>query len=239
MSKRESTTDQQRKKFLFDVHNFDEPEVDGPEEEPPPPVYSVEELASAKRDSYAQGRHDGNAEAQASFEKQIADTLAVIRDNFSILFDAEERRSRTFEKEAVQLAYTIFAKAFPALNEQYGLEDVKATIKNVLETVREQPEVIIEVPQAHVETIQKHVDTLLRMDGGPRCIIRANDRLGAGECRMAWVNGSAARNAPGLSDQIRVKIEQVLAENAILPDNEQDQDLTLSADMTTNGDSNG
>ncbi|HEY8190563.1 MAG TPA: flagellar protein FlbE, partial [Micavibrio sp.] len=174
----------------------------------------------AKNEAYQQGKKDGFSESQASFEKQVLDVLSMIRNSFNLLFDEEERRGRTFEKESVQLAFTIFSRAFPALNEKYGMEEVRDVLQKVLETVREQPEIIIEVPAAYVTPIQNHIDALLRQDGGPRCIVRGSSALPAGQCRMAWLNGTAVRNGAQLAEQIRGQIEQVLADKAILADNE-------------------
>jgi flagellar assembly protein FliH len=210
------------KKFFFDVHNFDENEkADDVIEDlpPPPPTFSEEELAAAREESRAQGYKEGYAASQESIEKQVLDTLNIVRNHFNILFEEEERRARIFEKEAVQLAATIFARAFPDLNERHGMEEVKAMLQNVLETVQEMPEIIIDVPPAYVEAIQTHVNALLRMDGGPRCIVRGSDSLGPGQCRMAWANGTAARNGPALAEQIRGKIAEVLADDPILTDN--------------------
>ncbi len=218
------------KKFLFDVHNFDgNNDKDSDEElvevEPPPPVFSMDELNAAKAAAYEQGKQDGIREALTRIEQQTADVLSVIRDHFAILFDAEDRRSRTFEKESVQLGYTIFAKAFPALNRRFGMEEVKTAIIDILETAREQPEIIIDVPPDYVSAIQHHIDGLFRQEGGPRCTVRGNDALGPGQCKMAWVNGSAMRNGTHLADQIRVQIEHVLADKAILADNEDSSDV--------------
>lgn len=213
------------KKFMFDVHNFDEREEDVLEEEeeilpPPPPSFSEEELEEARQAAYNQGKSDGLAEALNSFEMQVTDTLAIIRDHFSILFDAEDRRNRVFEKEAVQLSQAIFARSFPYMNEQFGMENVKQAIANILETVREQPELVIDVPPAYVETIQTHIDGLLRLQDGPRCTVRANDTLAQGQCRIVWNNGSAIRNPDALAEQIHARIEHLLADKAKLADNE-------------------
>lgn len=202
------------KKFLFDANNFDSAEGDAPA-----PVYTQEDLAAARQDAYHQGKKDGIQEAHGSFEKHTADLLAAIRDHFSILFDEEDRRARNFEKESAQLAYTIFARAFPALNEKYSLDEIRTMVTNVLETMREQPEIIVEVPANTVDAIQTHIDSVLRQQGGPRCTVRANENLGAGQCRMAWTNGQAMRDGPHLAEQIRQQIEQGIADKAILADN--------------------
>ena len=224
-------------KFFFDVHNFDENEKGDEIVEdlpPPPPTFSEEELAAAREESRALGRKEGYNEAQDSIEKQVLDTLNIIRNHFNILFAEEERRAGIFEKEAVQLAATIFARAFPALNERHGMEEVKAVLQSVLETVREMPEILIDVPPAYVDAIQSHVNSLLRQDGGPRCVVRGSDSLGAGQCRMAWVNGTAARNGAVLAEQIREQIVQVLADEPILTDN---KDMNTQNALNVDGDS--
>lgn len=221
MTKKTPPSPQPPRKFLFDIHNFDDPNAkDDVEEEPPPPTFSVEDLEAAKAHSYAEGRRDGNAEAQASFEKQVADTLGTVREHLHMLFGEEDRRARTFEKEAVQLAYTIFARAFPALHERGGLDEVLKTIDGVLETVRAQPELIIDVPTPYAEAVNTHIQGLLRNNAHPVCTVRGHDDMSLGTCRIAWVNGSAVRDGHHIAEEIRRKIEQVLADQAILPDND-------------------
>lgn len=225
MNKQDPLSNPKARKFLFDVHNFDEKKdaEAEPEAPPPPPSFSEAELDSARRAAYEDGRKAGNAEAQASFERQMADTLGIIRDHFRILYDEEERRARTFEKEAVQLAYTVFDKSFPMLNDRLGLDDVKSMLSKILESLQTQPEIIIEVPSPYIEAIQTHLNTTLRPENGQRCLVRANDTLTPGSCRMSWVNGSAARHGHKIAEQIRAKIEQVLAEPAILADNNNEE----------------
>lgn len=225
MTPKGTTPPRNLRKFMFDVHNFDEREEDDAdfEEEappPPPPSFSQEELEAARIAAYEQGKSDGLAEALNSFEMQVTDTLAIIRDNFSILFDAEDRRNRIFEKEAVELCQAVFAKAFPVMNEQFGMDGVKQAVSHILETVREQPEVVIDVPPAYVERVQAHIDGLLHLADGPRCTIRANAALQDGECRMAWTNGSAIRNPAALAEQIQERIEHLLADKVKLADND-------------------
>jgi flagellar assembly protein FliH len=101
------------------------------------------------------------------------------------------------------------------------MAEVRTVIEKVLETVREMPEILIDVPPPYVEAIQTHVNSLLRQDGGPRCVVRGSDSLSAGQCRMAWANGTAARNGHTLAEQIRDQIALVLADDPILKDNGQ------------------
>jgi flagellar assembly protein FliH len=230
MSKQDTIPRAKPKKFLFDLHDFDDKrrkEDEAASAPPPPPTFTEQELETAKAQNYAQGRLDGNKEAQASFEKQTADLLGVIRDHMRLLFEEEERRSRLFEKEAVQLAVTLFARAFPAFNEKHGLDEVKGAIEGVLETMRAQPEIVIDVPPSYESVIRGHIEGLQRGEGGPRCTVRANADLGSGSCRMGWVNGSAMRDASRLLSEIERKIEQVLADKAILTDNNKNADNSI------------
>lgn len=214
------------RKFLFDVHNFDEPEEDDIVEEeeedlpPPPPSFSEEELEAARIAAYDKGKADGMAEALNSIEMQIAETLGIIRENFNIIFDAEDRRNHIFEKEAVQLSSALITHVFPILNEAYGLEGVKKTITDALDIMREQPELVIDAPPAYAEAIQLHLDGILRIEDTIRCTVRGNDTLETGECRITWHNGMAIRDPKALIKEIQEKIEHLLADRAKLTDNE-------------------
>ena len=137
-------------KFLFDQHIFDEPEEDEEEfEEPPPPTFSEEELETvrqkADQEAYERGKADGVAESKASREQMVAQVLQQIGQDASILFTNEEHRDKTFERESVQLALSIFEKLFPEEKGKHGFESLKNTISEILQRQENQSEIRIEV----------------------------------------------------------------------------------------------
>jgi len=207
------------KKYFFDLNNFNDDF--GPEPEvPPPPVFSQEELDGAQKSSYDRGKRDGLAEAKASRDKQVADLVGRIAQNFSTLFAAEDARMSLYESETICLARAIFERLFPGLNERHGLAEVERVIMGVLESHRMRPEIVIEVAPDYVEPVRISINEALKgAHGNGSCAVEGNPALGPGDCRMRWNDGGAERGAARIAGQIAEVLEQTLADRRSLRDN--------------------
>lgn len=218
-----NTSEKTRKpqKFLFDMNCFDEGYVEEViPEEPPPPVFSGQELDAARKEGYERGRREALAEAQASREKHIADLVATIGKNFKTLFEAEAARESRFEREAVELARTIFSRLFPVLNERHGPNEAEEVIAAVLEGRKEAQEIIIEVHPDYSDSIAKRLEGAAgALRSGAKISVSASESLGPGDCRMRWHDGGARRDATGIAEEIHRQLEQLLAARAALKDN--------------------
>ncbi len=215
---------QPARKFLFDHNSFDEdghlqsPDLNAP---PPPPVFSEDELARARTESFAKGKSEGLAEAAASRDKKVADLMQVITHNISTLFAAEDLRIRQYETEAVALARAIFNRLFPALNARHGLEEAERAIREVLEGQRRQPEITLEVHPDFVEQINEYVKKCLRQGNiDSRCRVIGNNTLTPADCRFSWSGGGAGRDTAALAEMIDRQLNQLLADRPRLRDNE-------------------
>jgi flagellar assembly protein FliH len=208
------------KKFLFDVNNFDAPEI---EEDlpPPPPMFSEDELAKAKAASFEQGRGAGRSESDASREKYVAGVMDKVSAKLDELLNAEEARADAFESEVVALTMSIFQKLFPGMNARNGLSEVERVIGSVLETQTEQPEIILEVRPDDVAEVKSYIDNTGRgVRSKGTCLVQPNNALGEGECRMHWNDGGAIRDVTGLTAQIAARLNEMLEGRPRLRDNE-------------------
>lgn len=211
------------RKFLFDVHDFDDPnKEDEPEEElpPPPPVFTEEELDRARRESFQKGHHEAQVESDNSRARRIADLLDVISREFSTLFAAEDLRNAQYEAEAVRLSLAVFQRLFPAMNSKYGFEEIKKIITEVLESQREQSVIKLEIHPDYVEPIQEHVKRVIKQGHmAGECQILANHTLGPADCRLSWENGGALRDAGSVAEDIESHMQHILADRPRLRDN--------------------
>lgn len=218
------------RKFLFDANCFDDGYVEEiVEVEPPPPSFSEAELEQVRTASYAHGKKDGLAEAEAARDKRVADLLHTISRDMKTLFSSETARYVRYEEEAVSLAIAVFRKLFPALNETHGLDEIERAIAAVLERRRDDHEIIIEIHPDYSDSIR---DRLQQSRSVGKITVKSNETLGPGDCRMHWNNGGAERSATALAEEIHKKLEHMLAGRALLRDNE-----TVDADGATNGES--
>lgn len=223
-------------KFFFDNHNFDEGPVSlEPEpEEPPPPMFSSQELQQAKKNGYEQGFRDGKHESDTSRERHVADLMEIVSGRFAELFSAEQARNTRYEREAVELCVAVFKQVFPALNEQHGLAELERVIGQVLEAGRERTEIIVEVAPDFAEPVREYIEDKIKKDGlEGTCTVKANDTMGAGDCRMSWKDGGAQRQAQKLSEQVLKHLEDTLAERPVLHDNRKEERSVPAQDIET------
>jgi flagellar assembly protein FliH len=202
------------KKFLFDLNKFDVPDDDEPdiveeeiEVEPPPPMFSEDELEAAKVMAQAAGRSEGLREERAKREQFIAETLQKISDSFETLFAAETYREKQYEEESLKLALEIIHRLSPTLRDHLGKEDLKRSLRDVLEAQSGQAEIKIEVHPDSARVINEYVDKIWQNDDhAPICKIVASNDLEPGACRLSWKDGGMVRDP---SETARIMEERV------------------------------
>ena len=219
--------DNNNKKFLFDINNFDEPEevIEDIEEEeedlpPPPPSFSEEELDAAKAIAQETGKRRGIEEEKNSREQRVADILENIANNFSTVFANEIYRERQYEEEALKLALQIINSLAPSLQNRLGKEALRDVLLKVLKNQSGQSEIKIEVhPDAASD-----IDTLITRiwpdpEDSPRYKVVANSDLTVGACAISWQDGGMIRNPEQSAHDIKEALEKLLVEQVMSKDN--------------------
>lgn len=220
----QDTLTRKAKKFLFDMHNFDEDEsIGAPEPPAPPPVFSEAEVEEARKDAFEQGRKQAQQEEAASREQAVATLVNAISGKIDGLVAAEAARAGLYEAESISLCRAIFARLFPELNRTHGLDEVEAVIKNVLEAQRHEAEIIIEVGTDFVGDIRLLAEQVSHKIHGKGAIsVNGDPTMQAGDCRVSWNEGGAERSASRLAEEIRQKLEDTLAGRPALHDNREE-----------------
>lgn len=214
------TKNKKPEKFLFDSNSFDVPKEDE-NQEPEAPVFSEEELAQAQRTSFEQGRAQGLKEAEESREKHVSTLIESITLDLKSLFSTEDEREKRFEHEVAHLCKTIFEKAFPAINKDQGLNEVISILQDILSAQQDQPTILIEVNNDFVSDIENAVQTIQKEFYGSGTIeIIGKEELSDGDCRLSWKDGGASRDAQALYEQIINSLQQGVADNDRMDDND-------------------
>jgi len=202
------------KKFFFDMNVFDENgmELRELEANKPPPAFSEEQIAAAKKSSFEKGKQEGFQESQNSIAQQVARTLKKVSQEAGKLFESEEAREKIFELESTRLALAVFEKLFPAYSAAHGLEELKAAIVDILQNAAGQSEIVIEVHPDIAGEIRKTIeDSFGANEEKIKFNIRENDAIGPENCRLGWADGGAVRDSLALAEKIRDVMEESLA----------------------------
>lgn len=187
------------KKFLFDTNDFDKQ----PEPEPVAVTYSEEQLLLAKNQSYAQGRAEGAAEAQAAQEKRLADLVENMIGMIEQLIAAEERREIENMMQATRLALRVTHKLLPQFAQKSALEEIERVIIENLDVRKDEPRIAVTVPTQHLDALKARADELALQRGfAGKLILIADDAMGPSDCRVEWADGGAERLYERLFAQI-------------------------------------
>lgn len=203
-------------RFFFNMNIFDEDHVEEEEEEiPPPPTFSEEELATAKKEAFEQGRQEGHdtatKAARESQTKRIADALEKIATDTAVLFQQEQQRAELYEREAVALALKTFERLFPFYQEKFGFDELKETMSNILQKQQNHRKIAVHVKPDNVAGVEKLLTELTTKGLKGEFSVQGDETLDEGTCRMEWDDGGATRDPDALAEEIQSLMQQVLA----------------------------
>ncbi len=201
------TTDE---KFLFNMHVFDAAHTE-PVEEDLPPVFTEDELLSAQKKSFEEGKKQGQTEEKSKRDAHVMALLASIQQNASALFMAEHEREKRFEQESVALSLALFEKIFPLMAERYGFAELRAALQKTLEshtgkqkiTLFVQPDFVADIQQA-LQSLQAHTPDL-------SFTITQDPALTSGASRVKWDDGGTLRDIGALAQEITQILKETLA----------------------------
>jgi flagellar assembly protein FliH len=206
------------RKFLFDTDFLDDrPRMASPEpvdvepaepEPPPPPTFTEEELESARSAGFTEGRAQGLIEAQSSIERQTAMALERLAGGLKDLFEQHHRHSEAVVHDAAQLAHTIARKICPELAQRNALVEIEALTRQAVEYLADEPRVIVRMNAASLEALGDRLQAIMRTAGFEgQVLLRNENALGDGDCRIEWANGGAER----LTEQLWAQIDEMCA----------------------------
>jgi|TARA_R110002126_G_scaffold13118_3_gene56772 flagellar assembly protein FliH len=210
------------KKFMFDLHSFDPPEVEEEELVPPPPSFSEEELAAAKQQGFDAGHKQALEESAESREQYISQQLQVIAANYAELFREEATRTDRFEREVLSLCLVMFNQAFPALAEEHGQNEVEAVIRDVFTNNEGLSEIVVHVRSEDKDEIEACMELM-----NPRpdyLVCTADDSLMAGAVKMKWKDGGAIRDPEATGKKIADILIKTLARSELNDQNQSSED---------------
>lgn len=199
----------EKKKFFFDINNFDEhadeiseEELAFIEREKELKTSHKDELLKTKNDAYEQGKKDGYEEARQSLEQKITLLLENAKHSFMELQANEQSRENRYEEEAAHLGVHVFKGIYPAWSSELGLLEIEAKIKDVLHRVTNQKSITIEITSSLAEELERRLEPIKTELGSLAIQIEGKDHMEAGDFRMAWKDGGAVRDTKKLATRI-------------------------------------
>lgn len=219
------------------MHNFDDRIIDElPPEEieeeepppPPPPMFTESELEAAKNSAFQEGHAQGVKETQDSRAQSLANMMQQLADDAKALFTAEKTREERFEQEVISLCHAIFSKAFPAFQDQFGLETLKEQLAQVLAALNNQKNIQIRVSSDFASGVEAFMNKLQQQNSDLNFVVKADETLENGAFHIGWSDGGAVYDSPALAREILANLEEMLAGKGVTSHNDSSEESNTS-----------
>jgi len=184
--------------------------------EPAAPTFSEEDLAAARKQAFEKGKREGIAETLASIEQRVAISLDKVAGEVETLFASQTANNDATSRDAAHLALAVARKLFPRLNQAHGLGEIVGVTEEILSHLIREPRLVVSVNQMHVDAMRTRLSDFLAKRGfSGNLELRGDDALAAGDCKIEWMGGDAARDTSALFAEIETIIERHVGKMAM------------------------
>jgi flagellar assembly protein FliH len=191
-------------RFTFD-RSFDpvpEP-VEPVQAEPPPEVFSREELDAAHAEGWQAGHAAGQAEAATAIEAAAAQALGQLGAALGDLMARQTEALGVLRAEAAELAAAVGQKLAQALLATDPLAEIENVLSQCLGHLGEEPRVVVRLPDSLVDALRERIADLARAAGfGGQVVLLGDPALHGSDARIEWAHGGAERNVLSLQSSI-------------------------------------
>lgn len=169
--------------------------------------------ANAKvEEAFEAGKQAGLTEAQASFERQSAAAMDAISQGFAGIETTRASIEHAMQRNAMEMALALVAKALPALARREAMNEVQAVLSECLARLLDEPRIVVRVPDELLDPLKDKLDGLFQSSGfAGQVVLLADAALGPSDCRVEWADGGAERNAEDQWRDIEATIKRALS----------------------------
>ena len=174
------------------------------------PVFTQNEMDSAKKEAHEAGRQEGLEEgreaawqeAMVSIEKQNSDTLNAIDSSLKELLTRSQDASQTAFTTALDFAMAVCRKIVPTISEKNAIEEIQGLLEKNFHFLKEEPKISLRLNPFLADKVKPVLTDLIKKESyaGKISVIRDNT-LPVGDCLVEWKNGGLQRNAQDVLNQ--------------------------------------
>ena len=219
-------------KFMFDNAIFDPPleplesAVSAEDQEPvepetpPPPGVTLDELAQARAEAYAQGLADANQSHELQSQDAVAHALQHLASVADYLVKRDDHERQQLQQQVLEGTLTLTRRLFPHLAENGTLERLSAFARQTLDDHADEREILIAVPRGSVTALKNDLRAVLESRGmTERVKIVEDQSLAATDCRITWADGGANMVIDRIWQAIEKAAEQAAATHGLPSEN--------------------
>ncbi|NKD85041.1 hypothetical protein HEQ63_02410 [Haematospirillum jordaniae] len=186
-----------------------EPELPPEPEEPPPIVFSQEELEFAREEAYVAGHAAALQEAAASVEQFVAEALNRCAESMTVLASKTDPLADAATSAAIQVVHTICRKLLPHTADDYAIREITSLVQSLLPDLIGQPRILIHTSPKMVDLLRKRLtETISKTGFEGRMVLLGDSSMLPTDARVEWADGGAERNMAQALDEIDALVQR-------------------------------
>ena len=227
-------------KFTFDRQFGEAPASAGQPAETGPaeaalPSYGEEDIAAARAEGYAQGLADGEKEAAARTDGELAATLQNLAASAASLLSSLDAKIAEQEAEAVELAHETAKRLASASIGARPETEITAVLGECLSHLNREPHILLRVCPDMVDRMKETVDRMAMERGmNGRIILLGEPGMAEGDCTVEWADGGVTRDYEAMLARIDTAIARYI--ETIAPKQTDAHALEMPEAPASNGD---
>lgn len=193
-----TSTPPKNKKFLFDLHNFDElSDEERRKKEPPAPTFSLQDMEEARNGAFEKGKHEGAQIAKDSMAQRTEILVQSIAGNLTLLESQENERLSTFEQDYFILVHKALSAVFPKLLEETATMELKNFMTGFFHETTANNGYSLYIHPDMVDAVTPHAKKM-----HPAISVYADEKLTPSAARIEWTKGTAIWNPEKMANEI-------------------------------------
>jgi len=190
-------------KFLFE-NDFAHPD----EARKRAAVHTDEDLATARAQSFAEGRAAMQAEQEVADEQEIFTRLTKLAETVQGLCAQRGTEIDNAAAQAGELALTICRKILPTLSAQNAMTEIEGLVVRTITEMQDEPRLVVRVADAKVEDLQTRFDRMAGAFEGS-LVLLGDDELAETDCSLLWADGGAERKLDRLWSELNTAVSAI------------------------------
>jgi flagellar assembly protein FliH len=203
--------------------------------------YTIEDVESAHRKGFEEGKIEGINEETASTERMAALAQESIGNALTALGGGLEDVRVAIESQAVDTVLAVVRKLVPHYTRTNALDEIGGLVQECLSAVYEEPRVVVRAHETMLDPIKDRIDDIVATSGFTgKVVLFADKSLNPEDCRVEWADGGVERDVGRLWREVEQTIARFTgtteAGNSADPDTNVDVNVDADAASYANAD---
>jgi flagellar assembly protein FliH len=153
--------------------------------------YSSDEVEVIRRDTFAQGKADSEAQAAAA----RATALGALAQGLVRLLGEFDATVLALRQESADVALQVGRKLADVALDAFPLKEVETLVGECLHKLHREPRLVVRVSAALADPLRADIEALSAEHGfAGRVVIIAEEKLAGADCRVEWADGGIERD---------------------------------------------